>query len=349
MKRTAGLVALGLGLFLIVIAPLLRWYVSPRVIKVPVDIDSVTVAEASGATYPLVDLENSTVRLHTGTITATRQVVSREKDEGTTSEHLVWEEFLTVRDSDDNVIVDGESTDRVAIDRRTAEAVDCCNPKVNDEPVDNHNGLSYTFPIGTEKKTYDFYDTTLEKSVPIKFTRETKVNGLDVYLFEQTIEPQNYDNREVPGDLVDRPEPSLFVDYYYENLRRVWVEPVTGAIVKGEEVQERTLRDPQSGEELVTVLSADLVWTDDTISKQVKDTKDDKNKALLLTTTLPLITLIAGVFIGAAGFVVSRRRKPEDSEGTDESGGDGGDTPDDEPTEVIPPVDAEDGRPVPQR
>ena len=37
--------------------------------------------------------------------------------------------------------------------------------------------------------------------------------------------------------------PTVTVPRFYDNLRTVWVEPVTGVIVKGQEVQHQVFRD----------------------------------------------------------------------------------------------------------
>ena len=51
MRRTASplsLVLLGLGIFLLVLAPLLAWYVQPRAAVNPIDIDTTTVFTGTG-------------------------------------------------------------------------------------------------------------------------------------------------------------------------------------------------------------------------------------------------------------------------------------------------------------
>ena len=75
-----------------------------------------------------------------------------------------------------------------------------------------HEGLVLKFPFGTEKKTYQFWDTTLRKAFPIEFKGETKLNGLKVYVFEQDIPKQEVPLAkplEVPGSLVGELGPGL--------------------------------------------------------------------------------------------------------------------------------------------
>ena len=51
-----------------------------------------------------------------------------------------------------------------AFDRRTALLVNCCGANVNgDSSIDQRGYLGYVFPIGTQKQTYDVFDTTLNQ------------------------------------------------------------------------------------------------------------------------------------------------------------------------------------------
>ena len=53
-RRTASplsLVLLGLGVFLLVLAPMLAWYVEPRAKRTPIDVDQITVFEGKGSYF----------------------------------------------------------------------------------------------------------------------------------------------------------------------------------------------------------------------------------------------------------------------------------------------------------
>ena len=54
-----------------------------------------------------------------------------------------------------------------AFDRRTAQLVNCCGASLNGDTSVRQSGLvGYVFPIGTQKQTYQVYDTTLKRPMP---------------------------------------------------------------------------------------------------------------------------------------------------------------------------------------
>ncbi|CAM5374679.1 hypothetical protein SALBM311S_01705 [Streptomyces alboniger] len=60
MRRTVSplsLILLGLGTFLLVLAPLLAWYVEPRAAVNPLDIDTTAVYEGTGSVFDTEDLK----------------------------------------------------------------------------------------------------------------------------------------------------------------------------------------------------------------------------------------------------------------------------------------------------
>lgn len=50
-------------------------------------------------------------------------------------------------------------------------------------------GITYQFPMGTDRKSYDYFDMQILKSQPIDFINEEELDGEKVYRFEQTVEP----------------------------------------------------------------------------------------------------------------------------------------------------------------
>jgi DUF3068 family protein len=89
----------------------------------------------------------------------------------------------------------------------------------------------------------------------------------------------------------------LQVDLYYQNRRTMWVEPATGQIIKGQEEQRQELvrsdQDPGQGTE---VFNGTLVFTDDTVARNVSEAKENRSKLWLLTT-LPIFLWIGGVLL----------------------------------------------------
>ncbi len=68
------------------------------------------------------------------------------------------------------------------------------------EPVDR-TGLQLKFPFNTQKKDYPVWDGSVGEPVAADFQGTTKVEGLTVYKFVQTIDRTVVESREVPGSV----------------------------------------------------------------------------------------------------------------------------------------------------
>lgn len=302
MRRIVALVLVGVGVAGLVLAAMLRFYATPRVVVAPLDQFSETVSVAEGATYLDVgELELAEDR----TLVATRTV---RGDVGAgTDDTAVWDVFVKIIDPDkpgsgeDQLV--SATTDRVAFDRRSSEAVNCCDENVNGEPT-AHEGIEYKFPFGAEQRTYQYFDTSLRRATDMEFVAEEEIDGLTVYRYEQRIEPTRITEIDVPGSLVGDEEPSLTLDRYYANTRTVWVEPTTGVIVRGAESQLSTLRD-DTGRDRLTITEADLAFDDETVAAQADVARDGIAQARLVTTTGPLVLLVVGVIALGAGLVLA--------------------------------------------
>lgn len=307
MRRIIGLVVLGLGVFLLVLAPMLKWYAAPRLLLAPLDQYSTTVSEASDVTY----LDIAALEVRTGReFVATRTV--RGDVEASDADTAVWDVFVKIVDpekpgeGEDQLV--SATTDRVAFDRSTSEAENCCGENLNGEPTE-HQGIEYKFPFGTQKETYQYFDTSIAAATDMVFVQESELEGLAVYEFEQVIEPTKIAELDVPGDLVGSDEATLTVDRYYSNTRHVWVEPTTGVIVKGAEHQISTLRD--GDEELLTITDAPLEFNEATVTAQAETAKENKSLADLVTTTGPIGAAVLGLVLLVAGVLLARVRRDD--------------------------------------
>ena len=292
MRRPLGLVLVAVGVALLVLGPLLRFYAYPSLAKAPLDQDSQTVSVAPGATY----LNIGALELVEGeTLTATRRVQGDVA--ASTDDRAVWDVFVRVENEAGDLVT--ATTDRVAFDRNTSEAVNCCGESLNGSPAE-HRGIEYKFPFDAKKTTYQYFDTTLGEASDMVYKRSEKVAGVDVYRYEQVIDPVKIAELDVPGSLIGRTETSVPVDRFYSNLRRVWVEPDTGVIVKGQEEQLSTLRD-DTGSDVLTVTQATLTFSDETVAEQAKTAKDNKRSLGLLRTTGPLVLVLLGIILALFG------------------------------------------------
>ncbi|WP_406077983.1 DUF3068 domain-containing protein [Micromonospora sp. NBC_00858] len=307
MRPTSGAILVAAGAFLIVGAVATPLIVAPALVKVPLDQSSVTVSEARNATV----LDFSTLSERSGANLTAHRAVRGDVEDGNADRAVFNVGVRVIDDAGKEITV---STDRVALDRRTAEAVACCAEDINGAPF-KHEGLTYTFPFGTEKKTYQYFDNTARKAYPAKYVSTEKLQGLTVYKFEMTVEPVQISEIQVPGNLLGSTEPTVSAGRFYANTRTLWVEPDSGVIVKGQEKQLQTLRDG-AGADKIKIIDADLAFTEDTQKQQAKAAKDARDQINLLTTVVPILLGLLGLALVLLGlFIVIRatRRGPDEA------------------------------------
>ncbi|MQW76404.1 DUF3068 domain-containing protein [Nocardioides sp. dk4132] len=311
MRRVVPAVLVGLGVFLLVAAALLKFYAYPKLAVAPIDQNSETTLTAEGAvifdtdpsmlTEVMVDLEAvSTTR---GDVDA-----SQEASDDLGEEIRVWTDTQTIT-SDDGVIR-SQSRGRAAFDAHTGEAVDCCgafSETTEDERVSVvREGLIYKFPFDTKKETYEWWDGTAATTVPAEFVEETDVDGLAVYKFEADLPPAVVGTREVPASVVgERGSDNIEADVVYANKRTFYVEPVTGAVIDRVEEQRSTLAI--DGEERATTTEADLSFTDAQVAENVDEYESKASLLSMVNGLFPILGLVLGLILIAVGLLLSRR------------------------------------------
>ena len=305
MRRLFGVVLVGLGVFALVLTVLLPTVVLDRSKRLPLDVD-ITLHSTGQATL----LDATTLKPKQVSLRATQVVrTDTKRSDGTNTTMF---ETLCI------VIVQGDTpdcpakndprllsatTDRVTDNRKTAEAVDVpkwdqqINGKstFNGKPV-RHVGVSYTWPIDAQKKTYQFFQPDLNAAFPATYEGTDTVNGLTVYKYISNTGTQPY---KVQG---------LF-DGTYTDTREVWIEPRTGVIVKGTEhqVQRITNADDPTGQGRLA-LDTTLTFDQNAVDKEANLAKDNINKLRLLQLWGPLVTGIIGVAALVGAYFLLRRR-----------------------------------------
>jgi hypothetical protein len=312
MRRSVGLVLLALGSAFVVLALSLRFYVMPSLLVTPIDQFAESFAPGTGTVFNPGTLKEETNVDLVAHRTLRGDVAASSDKVG------VWDESVLLEKADGSLV--DASTDRVAWDRKTGEAVNCCDEAVDGKPT-KHKGLSYKFPFHAKKTTYQFFDVTAKKAYPMSYKGSEKIQGLTVYRFEQPVAPIQIGTQEVPGDLIGEQGATVQAARFYNNFRTVWVEPLTGVIVKGQEKQHQVFRN-SAGEDKVTLVDVTLTFNTATQTQQAKLAKDGRKSANIVGLWAPLGLGIAGlVMIGlatvplsrgnASGPGDSRRRRPE--------------------------------------
>lgn len=310
--RALGRILVGLGVFLIVLAPVTKFIVAPRLAVAPLGCTGtelcdkgVSISPSTGTATQLFDPGTLTM-LNNVPLTNTQRVKPDVAASEGANNRTVYESFSVVTDPSGTTIDAG--TERIAFDGHTSQMINCCNSNENGTAISDFSGINpFKFPFGTEKKTYQYFDGTLAKALPMVFKDVENIQGLQVYKFEQDIPATQYSELEVPGSLVGQPEaPSVRAPRFYSNTRTVWVEPTTGAVVKGQEVQKQYLAKSDGSEGLV-LLDATLAFTKQNIDASVKTAKDGASKLKLISSTIPLISLLLGLVLLGLGLWLAGR------------------------------------------
>ena len=135
----------------------------------------------------------------------------------------------------------------------------------------------------------------LGQAVDAEYDGTETIDGLETYRYHVLIEEES---AEVVTD----------VDGVYSQDKYIWIDPVTGAIINQTQHEVRELTDGS------TLLDMQLDFTEDQVSANAEDAKDNGGLLTLLTKTVPLIGLIGGVLallLGAFLVFAGRGRKAE--------------------------------------
>ena len=304
--RKLGMVLLGFGAFLIVLAPMMRFYAYPHLAKAPQAQNTVSTLVGTGATiFDIGSLKEITTDLTTKATTVGD--VKAAEDEGKNT--VVWVTSSSTKSSDG--VMRSRSIERSAFDATKAEAVNCCGEFVSDVQGERrtvrHRGLLVKFPFRTEKKTYEWWDSTLEKPVPITYKSSTSVDGVKVYKFEQTIPPTKVGTQDTPLSLLGLSgSGNVTADSMYSNTRTLWVEPNTGVVIKRQEAQDNTI--DYNGQPKITTTKVTTGFDDKTIKKNADKYGTEGHLLYLLRSVAPWVSLALGLICVVLGLLLGGRR-----------------------------------------
>ncbi len=304
--RAIGLGLLGLGAFLLAGALAVRLFLEPAVVKLP--LDQTAAPTAVGTDVDFFDL--SAQKQLRGLEADVRQQVKGDAGSEAAGEDVaVWNFGSTVTGTDGTLFNAG--TYRVCLDRRTAVAVECEVDHVDYDDDVAVEGLTLTFPFGTEKRDYDVFNSTTRQAFPATFEGTEELGGLDVYRFQVSIPETVIRSTEVPGALAGEPDQAnVAADVVYSNERTIWVEPTSGVIVTSEEHPVTVLKGPE-GRTGATILAGTFAGDQDTIAAGVQRAKDFRGQITLVSTILPLVLAGLGLLALLTGALLIRRGRAD--------------------------------------
>jgi hypothetical protein len=313
MRRIAGLISVALGVALIALAVALPTYVYPRVERVPVNPNEYHVAEGTGLTVLLAQsTDDGGIRVLTDQkVIATRKIIGEVRANAPRpikgKQAFYQLAFSTTVQNQTNGLltayVEGGS-----IDGKTGLSNNCCGDYLRTDTQDllgtpiKHEGLQWKFPFNTQKKDYPFWDVNVKKALPAHFNGTEKLDGLLTYRFVQPINDVVISQEDVPGSLIGQPEQaSVRADRLYSDLRTIWIEPKTGAIIKGsEKVNQRLVANGKQ----VPVIQGTLTYNDATVKMLVHKYKGKAASLTFVTRTGPIVFWILGPLLILLGLLL---------------------------------------------
>lgn len=306
MRRIVAVVLIALGVFCLAMAPLMRTWVASSLMKTPLDYYSELVNTGQADYFNIEDVEqveDAEVEAHT----TVRADVASSSDET-----VVWDQFTWIKDGETDFGISSTSR-RAGHDRVTGEGVDCCDPMVDDVSV-TQDGQLWKFPFFTEQRDYEFFETTVQETLPIEFDGVETIDGVEAYRFVQTVEPTVIDEQTVPREVAGlEGDGDVTGDVEYSVTRTYWIEPVSGSPINLSEDQKHVV--VVDGEEVLTMLDGELSYDDETIANSIANTEQARQFLPLLHTTLPIGSLIVGVgLIGVAVVLLVTGRRGERQE-----------------------------------
>lgn len=331
---------MGLGAALLIAALLLSTYTKGKISKVPLDIDTTLVSDGTGTAFDPASLLGERFVVDRDVPMAFQQQITVESPSN--ADVVTLQVGSTLRRTDkqqdnglllamvDTVTMDRSSAMAVSSESNPGGAVQKPRAIEDDQPPTNialpHDGLTYRFPFDTEKKTYPLFDPIAQKAYDANYDGEEDVNGLTTFKFTQNVgydsegklvEPVEYaslyeDDADaqvtaraalwgVEGD----PEEPITMGRYYAAERTLWVDPVSGTIVKSDEhAYHYYARDALRPE--VTFADYTVTTNEESVESQVASARSERDRVALWGRILPitftavgLVLLVGGALLGS--------------------------------------------------
>jgi hypothetical protein len=301
--RVVGLTGVALGGLVLAAGLTAGSWVPLSPVELGLDEEFTTVARGEQVTY----LDPVAVTPVTGEAVSTSVRVRGDDDAGDADDDTAVWEFLSTTDDANGTLV-ATSTAVACLDRLSARAVDCVAESVDGERIDIQ-GLTVRFPADTEERDYPLWDTTVRQALPARFVGTERLDGLQVYRFEQEVPAQVIGSVSVPGSLAGSAGGEVPAEVVHGTTRALLVEPLSGVIVSAEENPLTELRGPD-GAVGATVLAGTFAWSEETVDDAVGAAREIRADRAHLRSVVRWTATGTGVVLLAAGALVALRRRP---------------------------------------
>jgi|SRR5215472_3912258 len=313
MRRVVWSVLTGLGVFFIVLALLSRFFVPGQAIKFPLNEYSKTTLQADNASY---FSPHSVTEISGATLQATNTTkgdVATAKSIGSNNV-AVWQTFSAVEDitNHEPVSIPAEGNSQ-AFDRKTGVLVPASSNSVNGKHF-NVSGQwqGPLFPLSTQKRSYQVFDTTLLKPVTYHYMGTATTGGVATYVFYANVPGQQIGTESLPGALVGMTQSAVTLPEFYSARVTYYVDPITGVPLAVNQNVSETLQD-STGTTRLVLLQADFKTTPASVASNVSTDNSGTTKINALNVIVPIVSGLLGIILVVVGLVLSRFR-PEDEE-----------------------------------
>jgi hypothetical protein len=317
MRRVSWSILTGLGVFFIVLAILSKFFVPGQAVKFPLNEYSTRTLQADNASY----FSEKSVNELSG---VTLQAVSTRKGDVAAAKSIdsnnvaVWQSYTAIEDITNHqpVSIPAEGN-ALAFDRKTGVLIPWSGNAVGGKHVEvTGNEQGPLFPLSTEKKDYQVFDSKLQKPVTFHFKGTATTSGISTYVFTADIPPTQIGTQSLPGQLVGETASEVTLPEFYSVKETYFVDPDTGVPLKVEQNVQQTLQD-SAGTTRLVLMSADFKTTPASIASAVATDKDARTKISVLNVIIPIVAGLIGLVLLIIGLVLSQFR-PEDEEYEDE-------------------------------
>jgi hypothetical protein len=314
MRRIAGFILAGLGVLLIVAAVLLPTYVSGQVVKFPLGESTTATLAGTGVSY----FSQTKLVPKTGVTVQATYTIKGDAAAGNSST-AVWNETSSVRDVTNNLPVSTQ-TRRFAFNRTTAALVNCCGASVNGDTHIHQTGIvGSVWPMGTQKQTYQVFDTTLNRAVPFTYSGTATTDGVPTYMFTENEGPTQVTTVTVPGAFFGLKAKTVTLPEIYQIHLVYWVDPETGALLNVNENEKVILQNPATGGTVAVLFNGDLVATQATVTEVVNLDSSGRTELSWLNTIGPILAGVLGAVSLIAGIFLLVRKPRRDREAAQRS------------------------------
>lgn len=289
-RPATGYAMLAMGVFCLTLAPLVPWYVLPRLEVAPLNIDVSNVTTGTGTYFSATGMKGPVP------ITITSRLVG-DVEAGQANGVAVWDLSTQVDNPDTIGFHDPRLSmswlvERLVFDPHTNEPVHCCGE------TPRHEGNAYLkFPFNVEKGTYQYWNPFVRKAFPVTYTGDVTIEGHTLYRFEGKVPPTASGSLDIPGSLIGMPDQPGMVHadtYYRDDGEEILVDPLSGTPVSTTQHPVTTLRVPGGDKDLLTLSTFTIAPTPDIVHTTLAQVVSNDGALKLIKTTVPDTLLVLG-------------------------------------------------------